>query len=193
VRAPGRSWRSLHEGDEHGLGHVPGNEGDQATAGEGQRAAASSGPLQQGTDPGLIAQRVPRAAGPCEACLQGARGGCGADGRAPTPVVGGSRPAQRSRASPISPEPRALAYASAISPRCRRHHIVASLVTAAPCFGVSSPPDPERGGVPSPCRRRRPLSRPRPGLEWPGRRSRFPSQSSCPDDEQIDVPLTTDP
>ncbi len=70
-------------------------------------------------------------------CRQGTRADCGADGESSEPSGRGFRPSQGSQASPRPPAPRALAYASAISWRCRRH-AMASNVTAAPCSVVSS-------------------------------------------------------
>jgi hypothetical protein len=58
----------------------------------------------------------------------------------------GWRPSQRSQTSPRPPTPRALGYASAISRRCRRQAMVSSM-KAAPCFVVSSPPDPQELGL----------------------------------------------
>jgi hypothetical protein len=101
------------------------------------RVAVTSGPLQQGIGPGLIAQRgAPRAAG-YAACRQGAGADCDADREGSDPSSRGFRPSQRSQASPRPPAPRALGCASPISWRCRRQ-AMASNVIGAPCSVVSS-------------------------------------------------------
>ncbi len=94
-------------------------------------------PCSRASIPDLLLGRRHERPGAPGCCHQGTRADCGADWESSDPRGRGWRPSQRSQASPSPRTPRALAWASAISWRCRRH-AMASHVTTAPCSVMSS-------------------------------------------------------